>query len=223
MAVLQMNPLMDEVEKSLLDRFTVYRFWETGGRDSLTPEMRGDIRAIVAGGDVGADADLMGRLPNLEIVAINGVGVDRVDLDAARKRGIRVTVTPRVLTDDVADLAVGLAICLCRRICSADAYLRGGEWSAGAFALARRFSGRRSGIVGLGEIGGALAARLAAFGHEIGYVDPVRRRVRHARYGSLEALAADNDFLFVSASADASTRGMVDAGFWRRSVRRAFW
>lgn len=209
--VLQINPLMAEIEQGLRDRFTVYRFWEMEGRDSLTPEMCQDVRAIVAGGEFGADADWMNRLPNLEIVSINGVGLDQVDLDLAAEKGIHVTTTPNILLDDVADLAVGLAICLSRQVCESSDYLGEGKWAAASFPLARKFSKKRAGVIGLGQIGRALAKRLEGFGHTIGYVDLNAQDVPYTYYDNLPALAVESDYLFVTASANAATKGIVNA------------
>ena len=114
-------------------------------------------RAVVTGGHIGCPNELMAALPALGIIAINGVGVDKVDLSLARARGVQVVRTPGVLADDVADLAVGLVIGLLRGIPAADAFVRRGEWEKGSWPLARKVSGRRFGILGLGEIGSAIA------------------------------------------------------------------
>ncbi|AQK91140.1 DUF4378 domain protein, partial [Zea mays] len=93
------------LEQELDRRFRLYRFWETP-REEFLRAHAGAVRAVVGNASYGADAALIDALPALEIVASFSVGIDRVDLAKCRDRGIRVTNTPDVLTDDVADLAV---------------------------------------------------------------------------------------------------------------------
>ncbi|WP_448662206.1 2-hydroxyacid dehydrogenase [Sphingomonas sp. CJ20] len=166
-------------------------------------------RAIVGGGTVQVDAALLDALPLLEIVAIHGVGHDRVDLDAVRAQGVRVTTTPDVLTDDVADLAIGLMLAVQRRIAANDRVVRDGGWSV---PLGHRASGRRIGIFGLGAIGGAIARRAAPFAAELLYA------ARHERAGlpwrfvpDIATLAAESDVLILAAPGGAETAGIVDA------------
>jgi len=121
------------------------------------------VDGIVTGGHLGVPNPLMIALPNLKVIGINGVGFDKVDLDLARSQGVRVANTPDVLTDDVADLAVGLTFALLRRLPQSDAYLRAGRWLSGDVPLATKVSGKRIGIFGLGRIGRATARRFAGF------------------------------------------------------------
>ena len=128
------------------------------------------IRAITGGGESQVSAALMDQLPALEIISIMGVGYDKVDVAAAKARGIPVTHTPNVLNDEVADLAIGLMLSVARRIPQADRYVKEGRWAKeGNLPLARKMSGARVGIVGLGRIGQAIADRCAAFGMSIAY------------------------------------------------------
>ena len=113
--------------------------------------------------------ELIAQLPALEIISVFGVGYDGVDVAAARERGIAVTNTPDVLNDEVADLAIGLVLAVARRIPQADRYVREGKWPGGPMPLARKVSGARLGIVGLGRIGNAIAKRAEAFGMTIAY------------------------------------------------------
>ena len=113
--------------------------------------------------------ELIAQLPALELISVFGVGYDGVDVAAARERGIRVTHTPDVLTDDVADLALGLVLAVARRIPQADQFVRTGQWPSGPLPLARKVSGARLGIVGMGRIGQAIAQRAQAFGMSVAY------------------------------------------------------
>ncbi|MQM16515.1 hypothetical protein Taro_049469 [Colocasia esculenta] len=128
--VLLTCPMDAYLESELEKRFRLLRLWETppDQRERFLSANAGEIRAVVGNTAVGADAGTIELLPRLEIVSSFSVGLDKVDLARCREKGIRVTNTPDVLTDDVADLAVGLAIAVLRRICAADGYVRSGAW-----------------------------------------------------------------------------------------------
>jgi hydroxypyruvate reductase len=158
---------------------------------------------------VGCSNELMAALPSLGIVAINGVGTDKVDLEFARGRGVRVTTTPGTLTEDVADLAIGLIIALLRGIPAADAHVRAGSWPNGDRPLARKVSGRRFGIIGLGQIGSAIAQRLAAFG-PVAYTDARHQAAPYEFHDDLRSLAMSSDVLVVACPANASTYHLIN-------------
>ena len=155
----------------------------------------------------------MAQLPSLEMVSIMGVGYDGVDVASALKRNIVVTHTPNVLNDEVADLAIGLMLSVARRIPQADQYVRSGRWGAeGAMPLARKVSGARLGIVGLGRIGQAIADRAAAFGMSIAYTArSAKPGLAYTFYASALALAAEVDFLVVITPGGAGTFHMINA------------
>lgn len=209
---LQLNPFSPALEAELARRLEVIRWFEMGEgeRMAFLQKRASEVVAIVAGGHIGGPTELIRALPQLRIVAINGVGFDKVDLELARSRGIRVTTTPGTLTDDVADLAVGLIISLLRRIPAADAYVRSGAWPSGDFPLGRKVTGRRFGILGLGHIGGAIAARLAAFG-PVAYTSRTAKPAPYDFHPDALALARASDVLVVASAANASTRHLVDA------------
>ncbi len=170
------------------------------------------IRAIAGGGESKVDADLLAQLPALEMISIFGVGYDGVDVAAARARGVPVTNTPDVLTEEVADLGIALMLSIARRLPQADKFVRDGKWPAGPFPLARRVSGARLGIVGLGRIGQAIADRASAFGMSISYTTRTRREDSpYTHYPSAEALAREVDFLMVITPGGAGTRGLINA------------
>ena len=167
------------------------------------------IEGIVTGGHLGVPATLMTALPNLRVIGINGVGFDKIDLDLARARGVRVANTPDVLTEDVADLAIGLTIALLRRLPQADAHVRAGRWPGGEMKLATKVSGKRIGIFGLGRIGRAVARRFAGFTDAIAYTDVVRHDVPFAYVPDPVALAGGSDVFVICAAASASTRRII--------------
>ena len=168
-----------------------------------------EVDGIVTGGHLGVPNPLMTALPNLKVIGINGVGFDKVDLDLARSRGVWVANTPDVLTDDVADLAVGLTFALLRQLPQADAYLRAGHWLSGDMPLATKVSGKRIGIFGLGRIGRATAKRFAGFTDRIAYTDIVKHDVSLDYYPDPVALAAASDVFVICAAASASTRRII--------------
>ena len=170
------------------------------------------IRAIAGGGESMVGSDLLAQLPALEMISIFGVGYDGVDVAAARARGVPVTNTPDVLTGEVADLGITLLLSIARRVPQADKFVREGKWPAGPFPLARKVSGSRLGIVGLGRIGQAIADRASAFGMSIAYTTRTRRvDSPYAYYPSAEALAHEVDFLMVITPGGAGTRGLINA------------
>jgi hydroxypyruvate reductase len=171
----------------------------------------GRIRGVATNAMTGLSAEIIAALPKLEVCAIMGVGLETTDLALARERGIVVTTTP-VLYDDVADLGVVLAMCACRRIVAADRFVRSGRWLQGRMDPARKFSGKRAGILGLGRIGRALAPRLQAFGMTIGYYDPLPKAdLPYQAYPTPLELAQNSDILFLAAAGGPGIRHIVDA------------
>lgn len=171
------------------------------------------IRGIAGGGESKVPRALMDQLPALEVVSIMGVGYDGVDVAAALERRIPVTHTPGVLNDEVADLAIGLMLSVARRIPLADRYVRAGRWAKeGPMPLARKVSGARLGIVGLGRIGQAIADRAEAFGMSVAYTArTAKAELAYTFYPSAQALAAQVDFLVVITPGGAGTRHLINA------------
>jgi len=203
--------LMPQVMDTLAAEFATYRLWEAADQAALLAEIGPRVRAIATNGVRGAEGKLIAALPKLEIIACYGVGVDAIDLTAARARGIIVTNTPDVLTDDVADMAVALLLAASRRLSQGDRHVRSGAWLKGDMMLTRKFTGSRVGILGLGRIGQAVAQRCAAFGCTIAYHGPRQKPGVPYRYvASLPELARDSDFLVVTCPGGAATRGLVD-------------
>ena len=170
------------------------------------------IRGIAGSGESQVSRGLIAQLPALEMISVFGVGYDKYDVTAARERGIPVTNTPDVLTDDVADMGISLMLAVARSVPQADAYVRGGKWPSGPMPLARKVTGARLGIVGLGRIGSAIARRAASFDMSIAYT--ARNKVvdsPYAYYPTPAALAAEVDFLMVITPGGAGTKGLINA------------
>jgi D-3-phosphoglycerate dehydrogenase len=204
-------PLPAGVLSALKADFVVHDLWQAADAHALLTAVGERISGLATDGARGAGADLMDRLPRLEIVACNGVGVDAIDLAYTRERGIVVTNTPDVLTEDVADLGVALLLAVFRRICEGDRYVRSGAWLKGGMALARSVRGKRLGIVGMGRIGQAVARRAEAFGMEIAYFGPRPKPELPYRYvAPLVALAENSDALILTLPGGPATRHLVN-------------
>ncbi|PKA64730.1 Hydroxyphenylpyruvate reductase [Apostasia shenzhenica] len=212
--VLLTGPMDDYLEAELSLRFKLFRLWESPPeeREGFIRDNAAEIRAVVGNSKMGANADLIEALPGLEIIASFSVGLDLVDLNKCREKGIRVTNTPDVLTDDVADLAIGLAICTMRRICDADRYVRSGSWkSKGDYRLTSKFSGKRVGILGLGRIGLAIAKRAEAFNCTINYYSRSEKpNTNYQYYPNLIKLAENSDVLFVACALTDDTHHIIN-------------
>jgi D-3-phosphoglycerate dehydrogenase len=209
--LLMLGSLPDWDMEPLAAQFRILRLWEAPDPAALLARC-GAVRALAAQGHRGADAALMDALPALEIIANYGVGVDGIDLEAARARGIRVTNTPDVLTGDVADLAIALALAAMREIPRGDAHVRGGGWAQGNLPLARRFHGCKLGIVGFGRIGAAVAKRAAAFDCTIGTFNrSPQPGSPYQAFPTVAALAEWSDVLIVTVAGGAGTRALIDA------------
>jgi hydroxypyruvate reductase len=170
------------------------------------------IRAIAASGESKVPASLIEQLPALEIISVFGVGYDGVDVAAAKARNVMVTHTPNVLNDDVADLAIGLMLAAARQLPAADRYVKEGQWPNGPMPLARKVSGARLGIVGMGRIGQAIAQRGLAFNMSIAYTArSAKTDIPYQYFPNPTALAAKCDYLVVITPGGAATRKLINA------------
>ena len=212
--LLQMGAYPDWDQIPLEAAFQVHRYFEAADKLAFLAQVGPRIRAIATRGELGASAQIIAACPQLELISVYGVGYDAVDLAACRARGIRVTNTPDVLTNDVADLAVAMMLAQTRGMLAAEAWARSGDWVAkGGYPLQSRVWGRRAGVLGLGRIGHAVAKRLAGFDMQIAYSSKSRKEVPAdwAFIQDPEALAQEVDFLFVTLAASAETRHIVNA------------
>ena len=205
--LLQTQKLLDTCEAGLAQRYTVHKLHEAADREAMLAEVGPRIRAI-AGGNV--DAALMDRLPKLEIIANMGVGYDTIDTAAAKARNIRVTNTPDVLNDAVAEIAIALMMALSRQVPQADRFVREGRWEQGQYPFTTELRGKTVGVLGLGRIGKEIAARAQALKMRIVYHGRHRQQTEpHVFYDNLEDMARDSDWLVIVAPGSASTRGIV--------------
>lgn len=210
--ILLMGPYPDWDLVELEDRYVVHKIYQATDRDAFLRQHAANIRAIATRGELGASAALIEKLPRLEIISVYGVGYDAVDLVACGKWGIRVTNTPDLLTNDVADLGVAMMLCQSRDMIGAERWVKDGSWAAqGLYPLKRRVWGRRAGVLGLGRIGFEVAKRLRGFDMDIAYSDVSEKPYAEGMTFIADpvALAERSDFLFVTLAASAVTRHIV--------------
>ncbi|MGI9425768.1 MAG: 2-hydroxyacid dehydrogenase [Hyphomicrobiaceae bacterium] len=207
--------LMEMKAEQLDAEFEVHRYHNTSDREAMLAAVGDRIEAIAAGGHaIGIDAALIERLPQLKIIGNFGVGYDTVDTAAAKARGIIVTNTPEVLTEEVADTALGLLITTVRELSQAEQYLRQGRWAAeGDYRLSPATLRDRSiGIVGLGRIGKAIARRCEAFGLPISYFGRNEQAdVGYTYFSNIVDLAAHVDTMIVVTPGTAETQNLINA------------
>jgi len=209
--IILVEAMMPQIEAALDAAYVVHRAFKEDDKNAFLARVGSKVRAVVTGGGSGMKAAWFDALPTLGIIAINGVGTDAVDLVQAKARGVRVTTTPGVLTDDVADIGMGLILATLRKLAQGDRFVRAGQWGKTPFPLGSKVTGKRVGIFGMGQIGGAIAKRAAGFDMPIAYSN--RKPVEgspHQYFASLNELAGWADILVVAASASPATQGVVN-------------
>jgi hydroxypyruvate reductase len=211
--VLAIGSFPDATWAELGARFNLHRFRRIAlAREGVAPDIAARVRAIATEANNGADRALIEKLPKLEIISVFGVGIDAVDLAAARERNLPVTNTPGILADEVGDLAIGLMLASARQIVAADRFVREGQWERGPISFGRSVGGKTMGIVGLGEIGRAIAERAAAFRMKILYTGPrAKPDVPYTFVADLVELARQSDFLMVACKGGPQTHHLISA------------
>lgn len=213
--ILQIGSYPEWDQAPLDAAFTCHRYFEATDKGAFLAQVGPNVRGIATRGDLGATKAVIDACPQLEVISVYGVGYDAVDLATCRARGIHVTNTPDVLSEDCADLGVAMMLCLARGMIGAETWARSGAWATkGGYPLQRRVWGKRAGVLGLGRIGIEVAKRLQGFGMDIAYSARSAKPVPAdwAYIADPVALAARSDFLFVTLSASAETRHIVNAG-----------
>lgn len=209
--ILVISPLLPRQMAAVESAYTVHRLDLAADKDALIAEVADRVSVIITSGGRATPADLIAKLPKLALVSTSSVGVDLIDLAACRERGIVVTNTPGVLTDDVADLTLGLLIATERRMVEGDRWVRSDAWKTqGMFPLTRSLTGRKVGILGLGAIGIAIANRCQAFRMEIGYSTRTKRDVSYPYFDNALALAEWSDIMVLALPGGAATQHIVD-------------
>jgi lactate dehydrogenase-like 2-hydroxyacid dehydrogenase len=212
--VLQVGALPDQATALIREHFVLH---QDNGCDRLPEGVGGsEIRGIATTGKAIIGRELISRLPRLEIISCMGAGSDGIDEEVAAARDIAIATTSAVLAADVADLAMGLIINLARDIVGADSFVRSGAWSSGRYPLGTSLAGARVGVVGLGNIGTALARRAVAFDMEIGYFGRSRRpNVPWCYFGNLADMAGWCRFMALCCPGGAATARLVSSDVLR--------
>jgi len=194
------------------EAYTVHTLYDAADKPALLASLADRVTAAATHAGATAGESLMAVLPKLKLLANLGVGYDGVDVPAARARGIAITNTPDVLTDDVADVALMLLLGAVRRLPQGDAFVRSGQWLKGPPPLTQKIGGRKAGIVGLGRIGLAIAHRLVACGVTVAWHGPrAKPETAYPYYAKLTDLARDSDFLIAACPGGPTTRNLVNA------------
>ena len=199
-------PTLAELEQT----YQAHRLWTAADKPGLLASVADRITAVASSNSGGIDGATIGKLPKLKVISHFGVGYDTVDVNAARAKGVAVTNTPDVLTEEVADLTLGLLLATIRRIPQGDRYVREGKWLKGPMALTDSLQGKTVGIIGMGRIGRAIAHRVEAFGVKIAYQGPNQKRdVTWPYFSDPVALARDSDVVIAACPGGEATRGLV--------------
>jgi lactate dehydrogenase-like 2-hydroxyacid dehydrogenase len=214
--LLNTGPMMDLINQGVAKDFVVYGLHEVADREALFAKAGADIGALCTGSHTGVrtNAAMLDRLPNLKIIGNFGVGYDTIDIAEAARRGIIITNTPEVLTEEVADTAIGLLLGTLREFYGAEKWLREGHWpTQGDYPLtAASLRDRSIGIMGMGRIGQAIGRRLEAFGRPISYwARNQQGGVAYRYYSELIAMARDVDTLIAILPGGPATNNLIDA------------
>ncbi len=211
--IVLLDPIYGPTQTVLEERFKVHRAWDSGGqRADVLRRFAGRVECVVSHSRFGMSPAEMDALPALKLIANFGVGLDRLNIGEAHRRGIVVTHTPDELTQCVADMAWALMLALMRGILTNDRFVRGGEWTRGPAPLSQKVCGESLGILGMGRIGQTIARRAAGFDMRVGYMDPFARLEGVRRFETARDLAAWSKVLVVACPGTPATRHIVDAG-----------
>lgn len=204
------NQILPEQMEKLEEHFDVIRLWKEKDPESVLQARKTDIVAIASVFFVPVSKNLIENLPNLEIISQFAVGYDNIDLDAAKARGIAVTNTPDVLTDETADTALALLLAVSKRVVEGDLFVRVGKWLNGPLPLGNSLKNKTVGIAGMGRIGQSIAHRCEAFGMKIIYQGPRKKpNLSYEYQPDLHKLAEVSDYLILACPGGDETRHMV--------------
>lgn len=207
------GPSKPEISNGFPDTFVTHSFETLEELDKLSPDIAKRVRGMATTKHITVSPAIMGRFPKLEMIGSFGVGYDHIDFKHAAANNIMVTSTPDVLTEEVADVALGLLISTVREFGPAEQYLRSGDWSKGDFPLSRAsLRDRTVGIVGMGRIGQAIARRIEASHVPLAYHsrNPAKD-VKYKYYPNLKDMATAVDTLIIITPGGAATNKLINA------------
>lgn len=205
----------ESIEK-LNEKYTTYHLWDypESKKSQLIANLQGKCSAVATASWV-CDSSIY-ELGSLEIISCFGVGVDAIDFDRTRSQNIRVTNTPDVLNDAVADIAIALMLSTTRNIVNADRFVRTGEWKKGPLQFGSSLSGKTLGIVGLGRIGEDIAKRALTFGLKIAYHNRSVKNLPFEYFQSISNLAENSDILMCMLPGGEKTRNLINADVFEK-------
>jgi hydroxypyruvate reductase len=209
--ILVTAPLPPFLYDPLKADYHCHDYYQSSHKPGLLAAEGARIRGLVQGGGTVTPTELLDQLPKLEIISVFGVGYDGVPVAYCKKRGLKVTNTPDVLTDDVADVALALILMTGRGFVRLNRFAQAGEWEKRGPELTTKLAGRKVGILGLGRIGKAIAQRVAAMGMQVAYTGRKPQDVPYEYVRDLKALAAAVDFLVVACPGGEATKNIVNA------------
>ncbi len=209
--ILVTAPLPPFLYDPLKANYHCHDYYQSSHKPGLLAAEGARIRGLVQGGGTVTPTELLDQLPKLEIISVFGVGYDGVPVAYCKKRGLKVTNTPDVLTDDVADVALALILMTGRGFVRLNRFAQAGEWEKRGPELTTKLAGRKVGILGLGRIGKAIAQRVAAMGMQVAYTGRKPQDVPYEYVRDLKALAAAVDFLVVACPGGEATKNIVNA------------
>jgi hydroxypyruvate reductase len=210
--ILVTAPLPPFLYDPLKADYRCHDYVQTSDRAGLLAAEGARVRGLVQSGGTVTPPTLLEQLPKLEIISVFGVGYDGVPVAYCKQRGLKVTNTPDVLTDDVADVALALILMTGRGFVRLNRFVHTGQWEKRGPELTTKLSGRKVGILGLGRIGKAIAQRVGAMGMKVAYTGRKPQDTPYEYVPDLTSLAAAVDFLVVACPGGEATRNIVNAG-----------
>ncbi|UOM32875.1 2-hydroxyacid dehydrogenase [Acuticoccus sp. I52.16.1] len=211
--ILILSPMQPSVHEALRDGFIVHTLHDAPDKAALLAKVGPTVRGAIANGGHGVDIAVLDALPKLEMISSFGVGYDGLDIEYCKARGIKVTYTPNVLNDAMAEITLGLMIAMARQLPQADRYTRENKWETnGPFGLTAELTGKTVGIAGLGRVGKEIALRAQAFKMQVVYFGRTKQDfVPYPHYSDLKQMARDVDWLVNVMPGGAATAKMFDA------------
>ena len=220
--ILIMSLFPTEITKLFDETFNTFKSYEQENPEKFIENLMDKIDAIAVMGGTKVSSELIKKLPNLKIIANYGVGYDAVDVEQATLHNVKVTNTPNVLNDEVADTAVALTLCVYKNISSANNFLLEKKWLKSEFPLSKKFSGTKFGILGMGRIGKTIAKRIEAFNCEICYHSRNEKDVKYKYFSKLEELAEYVDTLCVITPGGEETKHLVNSNILQKLGKNGF-
>tara|TARA_X000000950_G_scaffold158169_1_gene193966 strand:- start:4315 stop:5256 length:942 start_codon:yes stop_codon:yes gene_type:complete len=220
--VLIMSLFPNKITKLFDETFNTFKTYEQENAEKFIESLSDKIEAIAVMGGTTVSSELIKKLPKLKIIANYGVGYDAVDVKQATLSNVKVTNTPDVLNDEVADTAIALTLCVYKNIALANQFLLEKKWLISEYPLSKKFSGTKFGILGMGRIGKTIATRIESFNCEICYHSRNQKDVKYKYFSKLEDLAEYVDTLCVITPGGEETKHLVNANVLQKLGKNGF-